>query len=247
MFDFKGRTAIVTGASQGLGKEIARIFAEAGAHVIVNCAHHIERAEAVADELRQAGFSAKAYQCDVSDEEAVRKMFKELGAVDILINNARLDPYFRTAEMSESQWFMKTMEVNVLGAYLMSMVFLEQAQERKWGRIVNISSSRAYTPAEPRMVAYNISKLSLHALSRSFAAQGAPYNITANTVAPGFVQTENVSKRLTPEAVAKEVGKIPLQRTGSMREMAEAVLFAAGNGYVTGDVINVNGGQFYTP
>lgn len=97
------------------------------------------------------------------------------------------------------------------------------------------------------MVAYNISKLSLHALSRSFAAQGAPYGITANTVAPGMVETENMRKRMTDEAIDREVGKIPLQRPGTMEEMADAVLFAVSCGYVTGDVINVNGGQFYTP
>jgi 3-oxoacyl-[acyl-carrier protein] reductase len=244
---FTDKTVIVTGASQGLGREIAAVFAESGARVIVNCAHNISKAEAVAEELRNQGFNAEAYQCDVSDEAAVRKMFADLGAVDVLINNARLDPYFRKAEMSEKEWFMKTMEVNVLGAYLMSMVFMEQARARKFGRIVNISSSRAYTPAEPHMVAYNISKLSLHALSRSFADQGAPYGITANTVAPGFVETENVSKRLSPEVRDREVGKIPLQRTGSMREIAEAVFFAAANGYITGEVININGGQFYTP
>lgn len=247
MNDLHNRTALVTGASQGLGREIARALAQAGARVIINCAHHAERAEAVAAEFRQAGLDAAAYQCDVSDENAVRKMFSDLGQVDILINNARLDPYFRTAEMSESEWFMKTMQVNVLGAYLTSMVFLEQAIPQRWGRIVNISSSRSYTPAEPKMVAYNISKLSLHALSRSFAAQGAPYNITANTVAPGMVETENMRKRMSDEAIANEVGKIPLQRPGSMEEIADAVVFAVRCGYVTGDVINVNGGQFYTP
>lgn len=247
MDTFENRTVLVTGASQGLGREIAAVFAEARARVIVNCAHNIAKAEAVAADLRQKNFTAEAYQCDVSDEAAVRKMFADLRGVDVLINNARLDPYFRKPEMSEKEWFMKTMEVNVLGAYLTSMVFLEQARERKFGRIVNISSSRAYTPAEPHMVAYNISKLSLHALSRSFAARGAAYGITANTVAPGFVETENVSKRLSQETRDREVGKIPLQRTGDMREIAEAVFFAAANGYITGEVININGGQFYTP
>lgn len=247
MDTFKDRTVLVTGASQGLGREIAAVFAEAGARVIVNCAHNIAKAEAVAANLRERSLNAQAYQCDVSNEAAVRKMFADLGAVDVLVNNARLDPYFRKAEMSEKEWFMKTMEVNVLGAYLTSMVFMEQAVERKFGRIVNISSSRAYTPAEPHMVAYNISKLSLHALSRSFAAQGAAYGITANTVAPGFVETENVSKRLSDEVRDREVGKIPLQRTASMREVAEAVFFAAANGYITGEVVNINGGQFYTP
>ena len=247
MDDIRNRTALVTGASQGLGRVIARVFAEHGARVVINCAHHPERAEAVAEELRGEGFSALPRVCDISDEKAIRTMFGELGPVDILVNNARLDPYFRTAEMSESEWFMKMMQVNVLGAYLMSRAFLAQAAPRRWGRIVNISSSRAYTPAEPAMAAYNISKLSLHALTRSFAAQGAPYSITANTVAPGMVETENMRRRMTAEMMAAEMAKIPLNRAGSMREVAETVLFAAASGYITGEVININGGQFFAP
>lgn len=247
MDDMTNRKVLITGASQGLGREIAGLFAEKGAEVIINCAHHIEKAEQAASDLRARGLRARARQCDVGDETAVRRMFAELAPVDVLINNARLDPYFRKPEMSEKEWFLKTMEVNVLGAYLTSMVFLEQAKTHGFGRIVNISSSRAYTPAEPHMVAYNISKLSLHALTRSFADQGAPFGITANTVAPGFVETENVSKRLSPEVRDREVAKIPLRRTASMREVAEAVYFAAANGYITGEVLNINGGQFYAP
>ena len=244
MTDFAERCVLVTGANQGLGREIARFFAEAGARVIIN---DIADGEAVAEKLRGEGLDVEFFQCDISDEKAVREMFAGIGPVDVLVNNARIDPYFRKPEMSEKEWFMKSMEVNVFGAYITGTVFLEQAGKRKFGRIVNMSSSRAYTPAEPHMVAYNISKLALHALSRSFAAQGATYGITANTVAPGFIGTENVHKRLDAGTLQKEMDKIPLKRAAEMCEVAEAVFFAASSGYITGEVININGGQFYTP
>lgn len=247
MDDLRNRVALVTGASQGLGREIAFRLAGAGVRVAVNCAHHIDRAEAVAGAIRDKGFQAFAVQCDVGDEAAVEEMFANLGEVDILVNNARLDPYFRTPDCGEGEWFAAVMRVNVQGAFLAGRAFLRQAAPRRWGRIVNISSSRAYTPAEPGMEAYNISKAALHALSRSFAAQGAPFGITSNVVAPGMIDTENLRRRLAPEAVKRETERIPLGRAASMSEVADAVLFAAGSGYMTGEVININGGQFYQP
>jgi len=97
------------------------------------------------------------------------------------------------------------------------------------------------------MVAYGVSKLGMHALTRSFAESGAPFGITVNTVAPGMIMTENVDKRLSPEMKEREYARIPLKRGGSSEEIADAVLFALGNGFVTGETININGGAFYAP
>ena len=119
---------------------------------------------------------------------------------------------------------------------------IRKAQPRRWGRIVNIASVRSFRPAEMHMIAYGVSKLGMHALTRAFAHNGAPFNITANTVCPGMVITENIDKRLTPEKYAEESAAIPLGRGATGEEIADAVLFPIRNGYVTGETININGG-----
>ena len=227
MSELNARTALVTGGSQGIGRAIAKALAAAGCRVLVNCAHNRENAERVAAEIRAAGGNAEPLLCDVSDEAAVEAVFDRLenaGGVDILINNARLDPWQRRPE-----------------------TFFRRAKKRHWGRIVNMASVRSFRPAEPDMIAYGVSKLGMHALTRAYAHNGAPFGITANTVCPGMVVTENINKRLTPEKYAEESAAIPLGRGATSEEIADAVLFAVRNGYVTGETININGGMYYAP
>ena len=247
----QGRIALVTGSSQGLGRIIARTLADAGCTVLVNASNHPENAERVATEIRSTGGNVDVCCCDVSSESNVNNLFKQLlekyGAVDILVNNARLDPWRRTGEMSEGEWFSQVIDVNLKGAFLMSQAFFAQACERRWGRIVNISSVRAFRPAEPHMIAYGVSKLGMHALTRAYAHNGAPFGITANTVAPGVVITENINKRLTPEKYASEIAAVPIGRASASEEIADAVLFVIRNSSVTGETININGGMYYAP
>lgn len=243
----QGKRALVTGGSQGIGRVIALELAKAGAKVIVNCANNITNAQNVAQEIIAGGGEAEVYRCDVSDEAAVGKMFDDLGRVDILINNARLDPWRRTAEMTEGEWWSKVMDVNLKGCFLCSMAFFERAKEYGWGRIVNIASVRSFRPAEMSMIAYGVSKLGMHGVTRAIAQNGAPFGITANTVCPGMVITENINKRLTPEKYKEESAAIPLGRPATSEEIADAVMFAVRNGYVTGETININGGMYYAP
>lgn len=243
----KGKKALVTGASQGLGRVIAIMLAKEGCHVVINCAHNPQKAEAVASEIRENGGEASICICDISDETAVRKMFADLGGVDILVNNARIDPYFRTPEMSDGDWWDLVMRINLKGAYLCSQAFFDQAKERGWGRIVNIASVRSFIPAEPNMIAYGVSKLGMHGITRAFAQNGAAFGITANTVCPGMVLTENITKRITEEQMKASEAKIPVGRGGTCEEMADAVLFVIKNAYVTGETIHVNGGAYYAP
>ncbi len=243
----KGKVALVTGGSQGIGRIIAIALANEGCKVIVNCAHNVANAQKVADEIITAGGSASVYACDVSDEKAVNAMFDTLGRIDILINNARLDPWRRTAEMTEGEWWSMVMDVNLKGCFLCSMAFYERAKEYGWGRIVNIASVRSFRPAEMNMIAYGVSKLGMHGVTRALAHNGAPFGITANTVCPGMVVTENIHKRLTPEKYKEESDAIPLGRGATSEEVADAVLFAVRNGYVTGETININGGMYYAP
>ena len=242
----EGKKSLVTGGSQGIGRVIALALASAGSEVVVNCAHNVANAEKVAAEIKASGGKASVYACDVSDENAVKKMFSDLGEVDILVNNARLDPWLHDT-MSEGDWFSRVMDVNLKGAFLCSMAFFPGACERRYGRIINISSVRAYRPAEMHMIAYGASKVGMHSVARAFADNGAPYNVTANCICPGMIVTENIDKRLSPEKKAQEQAAIPMGRAGTSEEVADAVLFVIRNGYVTGSMVNVSGGMYYEP
>ena len=139
------------------------------------------------------------------------------------------------------------MDVNLKGCFLCSMAFFKRAKNYGWGRIVNMASVRSFRAAEMSMIAYGVSKLGMHGVTRAFAQNGAPLGITANTVCPGMVTTENIHKRLTPEKYKEECSAVPLGRPAESEEIAEAVLFAVRNGYVTGETININGGMYYAP
>jgi 3-oxoacyl-[acyl-carrier protein] reductase len=251
MKDLDSKVALVTGSSQGLGRVIAHRLAAEGCTVIVNCASHIEKAQAVVKEITDAGHKAEPCRADVSNEQVVREMFRgfaaRYGGIDILVNNARVDPYSRQPDTSDSDWWDRVIQINLKGTYLCSQAFFEQAKGRRWGRIVNVSSVRSFIPAEMHMIAYGVSKVGMHALTRAFAQNGAPYGITANTVAPGVVATENMDKRLGVEMKKTEMAKVPLGRPGTCDEMADGVLFVIKNGYVTGETININGGMYYAP
>ncbi len=240
--EFKGKTVLVTGGSRGLGEALCRRFAAAGCRVIVNYAHGKEAALAVAEAV-----GGEAVQCDISREEAVREMFGRVGQVDILINNARVDPYKRTPEMSDGGWWDTVMGVNLKGAYLCGKFALEGMKERRWGRLLHISSLWAYQPANERMLSYAAAKSAMHALSRGFANLGAPYGITSNVLAPGLILTDMVSSRLTPEMLQKEMAGIPLGRGSSPAEVAEFAFGIVRTGFLTGEIINLNGGAFMAP
>jgi NAD(P)-dependent dehydrogenase (short-subunit alcohol dehydrogenase family) len=139
------------------------------------------------------------------------------------------------------------MQVNLKGAFVCSMEFYKRALPRKWARVVNVASVRSFMPAEMTMIAYAASKVGMHAVTRAIAHNGAPHGITANTVTPGMIVTENIDKRLSPEKKAEESAKIPLGRGATCEECADAVVFPLKNGYVTGETININGGMYYAP
>lgn len=240
--EFKGKTALVTGGSRGLGEALCRRFAAAGCRVIVNYAHGKEAAQAVAEAV-----GGEAIPCDISSEEAVQEMFNRVGPVDILVNNARVDPYKRTPEMSDGAWWDAVMGVNLKGAYLCGKFAMEGMKARRWGRMLHISSLWAYQPANERMLSYAAAKSAMHALSRGFANLGAPYGITSNVLAPGLILTDLVSSRLTPEMLQKEMAGIPLGRGSSPAEVADFAFDIVRAGFLTGEIVNLNGGAFMAP
>lgn len=244
--DIKDKTVLITGASQGLGAAIARRFANAGAHVFVNFAHSPGKAARVVEKIREAGGSAEAFQCDISNDAQVKERFGNLPPIDILINNARLDPLSR-GEMSSGEWFSKTLGVKLVGAYLATLAVVEGMKERHWGRIVNISSVQAYISVPPlKMSTYSAANAGLNALSRALAKEWGAYNITVNAVAPGVIATENMTKRLTPEEIKEKCeSKIALRRPGTVEETADAILNVVNTPYMTGEIVNINGGVWF--
>ncbi len=242
MNEFANRTALVTGGSRGLGEAFCRLLAAEGCRVIVNYAHGAGAAEAVA-----RGIRGTAVQCDISNERDVREMFREIGPVSILVNNARIDPYMRSAEMSDGEWWDAVMNVNLKGAYLCGKFALEDMKKARWGRMLHISSLWAYQPANERMLSYASAKSAMHALSRGFANLGAAYGVTSNVLAPGLILTERLNSRLTPEALAQEMSGIPLGRGASPEEIAQAGMNLLHSGFITGEIVNINGGAFMRP
>jgi len=242
MNEFQGKTALVTGGSRGLGEAFARLLAKEGCRVVVNYAHGAAAAEKVAAEI-----SGLALPCDISSEKDVAAMFAKIGDVDILVNNARVDPYMRKPEMTDGEWWDQVMGVNLKGAYLCSKEAFVSMKKNKWGRILNVSSLWAYQPANERMLSYAAAKSAMHAMSRGFANLGAPYGITSNVLAPGLILTELLTSRITPEALEKELSGIPMGRGGTPAEIAEAGLNLMRSGFITGEVVNINGGAFMRP
>lgn len=243
MDNLYGKTALVTGSSQGLGKVIAGELAGKGCHLLINCAHNIDRAEQVCATIRSGGGSAEVFACDISDQKQLKEKLAA-APVDILVNNARLDPYTRKDE-SDAEWFNKLINVNLTGAYLAILAVMDGMKERRWGRIVNVSSVQAHIAVPEVMIPYSVSKLGLHALTRSFAVLLGEYDITVNTVAPGMIITENIGKRLSEAEIEKRLRNFPIHRAATAEEVAECIVNTIGCGAMTGETVNINSGLFF--
>ncbi len=234
--DLSGRNALVTGGSRGIGRAIALALAECGAAVTVNFRSRADEAEAVIRQIRSAGGRAIAVRADVSlgadVTELAERAARELGPIDILINNAGI-----ALEDAGEEAFDRTLATNLKSAYLCTEAFLPGMRARHWGRIVNISSVAARGPGAVG-VAYNASKAGLEGLTRGYAARVAKDGVTVNAVAPGPTDTEMGG----PLKAAGVVARIPVGRMGEAEEVAQATVMVVGNGFITGQTIAVNGG-----
>ena len=239
--DLNGHTALVTGASRGIGAAIAIALAEAGAAIAVNYRERADEADAVVAKIREFGGRATGIAADVSQAAAVAKMVdlasSALGAIDILVNNAGLAIVRNIDDLTESD-FDRTIAVNLKSAFLCTRAVLPAMRAKKWGRIVNISSGAA-RGAGAIGVHYNASKAGMEGLTRGYAARLVKEGITVNAVAPSLIETDMMRGR------SDLARNIPLGRLGQPSEVAQAVLMVLGNDYMTGQTIILNGGMAF--
>jgi 3-oxoacyl-[acyl-carrier protein] reductase len=237
----RGRVALVTGASRGIGRAVALALAGAGAAVAVNYRTEADQAEAVAAAIAGDGGRALPVRADVADAGQVTALVaavhEALGPVDILVNNAGITRPLALEAITERDWD-ELIAVNLTSAFLVTQAVLPAMRARRWGRIINISSVAAQLGGVvgPH---YAASKAGLHGLTHSYAALLAGEGITCNAVAPALIATDMVANN--PRARAD---LIPVGRFGLVEEVAEVVRLLAGNGYITGQTINVNGGWY---
>ena len=239
--DLNGHTALVTGASRGIGAAIALALAKAGAAVAVNYRQHATEADAMVAKIKDIGGRATAIAADVSQAAAVAKMVDHvtstLGPIDILVNNAGIAIVRGIDDLTESD-FDATIGVNLKSAFLCTQAVVPAMRAKKWGRIVNISSGAARGGGAIG-VHYNASKAGMEGLTRGYAARLVKEGITVNAVAPVLIETDMMRGRSDLAA------RIPLGRFGRPEEVAQAVLMVLGNDYMTGQTIMLNGGMAF--
>ncbi len=226
------KTVFITGASQGLGRAFSEYFSDRGWYVYAGC---------FSKEAPLYG-PGKVLVGDISREEEVKRIFKEIETLDLLINNARFCPSPRDVSMSESTWWDCNLAVSLKGAYLCSQEAMRRMKARREGCIINVSSIRARIPNDHDRIPYGAAKAGLLSLTTSFAAAGGPFNVRVNALLPGAVETENLMKRISAERYAEVTRTIPLQRMAKMEEICHAAMFLAENTYVTGMALNCSGG-----
>lgn len=241
MRDLKNRIALVTGGSRGIGAGIALALARAGADVAVNYRQNANAAAAVCNEITRTGRKALAIQADVSVSADVKRMVSEveahLGAIDILVNNAAIAHPRKLEEITEAEWD-EVLSVNLKSVFLVTQAVVGAMRQRKWGRILNLSSVAAQTGGAVG-AHYAASKAGIIGLTHSCAASFVRDGITVNAIAPALIETDMVSSN--PNA---RPDLIPMGHFGSVEDVAAVAVMLALNDYMTGQTISVNGGWY---
>ena len=246
MFRLDNRTALVTGASQGIGEAIARRLAEQGARVVL-AARSEDKLKELAARIDAGGGCARPLALDVSQPETFAERLKSLpedfAAVDILVNNAGITADNLLARMSLEDW-ERVLRTNLTGAYALTREMLRGMMKRRWGRIINITSVVGLM-GNAGQANYAAAKAGLIGLTKSLARELGSRSITVNAVAPGYIETA-MTERLPAAAREELSGSIALKRLGTVEDVASAVLYLASEeaGYVTGHVLNVSGGLY---
>lgn len=245
MEDFLNQKVIVTGATRGIGKAISLAFLQQGALVIGLYGGNQQSAQAMLAECADFGDKLRLHQCDVSDSSQVRSFFtlieEEFDTIDVLINNAGIRRDAVLALMDDSAW-QQVIDINLTGSFNMSKQAVLLMMKQKYGRIINITSPVAYLGFAGQ-ANYAASKAGQVGMTKSLAKETAKKKITVNCVSPGFIDTDLLSD-LSKEQKSSYKKLVPMRRFGRVEEVADAVLFLAGEkaGYITGAVLEINGG-----
>ncbi|MGF3102528.1 3-oxoacyl-[acyl-carrier-protein] reductase [Rossellomorea sp. DUT-2] len=244
--NLEGKVALVTGASRGIGREIALELAREGCNVAVNYSGSEAKANEVVDEIKGLGREAIAVQCNVADSDAVQAMVKEtigqFGSVDILVNNAGITKDNLLMRMKEAEWD-DVININLKGVFLCTKAVTRQMMKQRSGRIINISSIVGVS-GNPGQANYVAAKSGVIGLTKTTAKELAPRGITVNAIAPGFISTDMTDQ--LPEDVRIEMLKqIPLSRFGDPQDVAKVVTFVASESasYMTGQTLHIDGGM----
>ena len=252
MYDFKNKVAVVTGSSRSIGRSIALALARCGCAVTINYNKSRDEADEVVNSIRQMGGKAIAVKCDVSKREEVENLFTAtvdaFDKVDILVNNAGVGFVASLLETTDEIW-NKNMEVNLRGVFLCTQIAARYMIDRKYGKIVNISSNSGFGIAMPGDTSYAVSKAGVICLTKSSAFELGKHNINVNCVAPGAVDTVMLRGNRSDEEYEKVLegrrNASSLGITGTPEDIANAVLFFASDEsrYITGKILLVDGGR----
>lgn len=249
--ELKGQVAIVTGASRGLGKGIALALAEQGADIVLNYLSNDQEAQNAKDEILPFGVKCVLAKSDVGTAEGVKSLFKVLDEhfdrLDILVNNAGTSRAENIFEITEESWDF-ILDTNLKSMFLVSKEAMERMKQRKYGRIINMSSVVAHQGALYGHVHYAATKGGILGFTKTLARTAAPLGITVNAIAPGIIATELLYKTHGDDGVNKLAANIPLG-LGEPRDVGLATAFLAGEGgkYITGICLDINGGMYMRP
>ncbi len=248
LFNLNGKIALVTGASRGIGEEIAKLLAEQGAHVMVT-SRKKEGCQNVVDDITSAGGSAEALACHVGNMEDITNTFDYIrekhGKLDILVNNAATNPYFGHILDTDLGAYNKTVDVNIRGYFFMSIEAGKLMKDNGGGAIVNTASVNAIHPG-PAQAIYSITKAAVVSMTKAFARECAEHGIRCNALLPGLTKTKFAGALFTHDEIYQmAVEKIPMKRHAEPREMAGTVLYLVSDAssYTTGECIVVDGGM----
>ena len=247
LFDLTGKIALVTGASRGIGEQIAKLLAQSGAHVIVS-SRKIEGCQTVVDSIIAEGGSAQAIACHIGEMDQIASIFNQIsqehGKLDILVNNAAANPYFGHVLDTDLNAFQKTVDVNIRGYFFMSTHGAKLMKASGGGAIVNVASINGVTPGDYQGI-YSITKAAVISMTKTFAKECAQFNIRVNALLPGGTDTKFASTLVNnPKILDQLMHHVPMKRVAQPEEMAGTVLYLVSNAssYTTGTSINVDGG-----
>ncbi|MCU0338262.1 MAG: glucose 1-dehydrogenase [Spirosomaceae bacterium] len=247
IFSLQGKVAIITGASKGIGEQIARYFAQMGAKVVISSRKQADLDE-LAAEIRQEGGEITAIEARMGDEaqtqNLIQKTVEIYGGIDILVNNAAANPYFGPTVDCPDSAFDKIMDINVKSPFQICKMVHPLMKQRGGGSIINISSIAGDTP-DPGLGIYSVSKAAMNMLTKVFAKEWGSDGIRVNAVAPGLIKTKFSQALWQDEKILNHFTKrLPIARMGTVEEVASLVLYLASDasGYCTGGVYTVDGG-----